>query len=259
MSMTFEDRVSTRPNRYKITPDSGDAFYGTLERADEPSTLGTPLNAATFNTALSEKAPAGCGYGDRLSYLNITDGTFEAALDEYLADMEGYSARQIQLYDTVGLYGNKFVGTLWKYTANYVTLEALCYSNLKAVKRKSNGQWFPWEWVNPPMIAGTEYRTVERYDGKVVYTKLIDMGSLPSTGTSSTSANLGVQYSSEATRVVSLDVILTKNNNNYPPPFYNSTGALVARAYATLVKVNIDVWADLSTYTARAIIKYTKD
>lgn len=29
------------------------------------------------------------------------------------------------------------------------------------------------EWVNPPMIRGAEYRTTERYDGKVVYCKHI--------------------------------------------------------------------------------------
>lgn len=32
----------------------------------------------------------------------------------------------------------------------------------------------PWEWVNPPMELGVEYRTTERYLGKPVYTKLLD-------------------------------------------------------------------------------------
>lgn len=32
------------------------------------------------------------------------------------------------------------------------------------------------EWLNPPLILGTEYRTPERYNGKVVYTKLVDCG-----------------------------------------------------------------------------------
>lgn len=36
----------------------------------------------------------------------------------------------------------------------------------------------PWEWVNPPMILGTEYRTIERYLGKPVYTKLLDCGQI---------------------------------------------------------------------------------
>lgn len=33
-----------------------------------------------------------------------------------------------------------------------------------------------WEWANPPMVSGVEYRTTERHNGKVVYTKLMDLG-----------------------------------------------------------------------------------
>lgn len=33
--------------------------------------------------------------------------------------------------------------------------------------------WSEWEWVNPPMTAGREYRTTKRYYGKPVYTKLL--------------------------------------------------------------------------------------
>lgn len=48
----FTDRKPTRPNRYKITPEDGVAFFGTLERADEATVEGTPLNAATLNKFL---------------------------------------------------------------------------------------------------------------------------------------------------------------------------------------------------------------
>ena len=30
--------------------------------------------------------------------------------------------------------------------------------------------WEPWEWLNPPMVEGMEYRTTERFNGKPVYT-----------------------------------------------------------------------------------------
>lgn len=33
-------------------------------------------------------------------------------------------------------------------------------------------QWGPWEWLNPPMMLGVEYRTTERYLGEPVYKKL---------------------------------------------------------------------------------------
>lgn len=56
----FVDRKPTRPNRYKITRENGDTYYVTLERADEPTEEGTPLNATTLNemvTATANKVP----------------------------------------------------------------------------------------------------------------------------------------------------------------------------------------------------------
>ena len=49
MSIEFVDRVSTYPNRYLVTPENGTPYYVVLERADEPTTVGTALNAATLN------------------------------------------------------------------------------------------------------------------------------------------------------------------------------------------------------------------
>jgi hypothetical protein len=38
------------------------------------------------------------------------------------------------------------------------------------------------EWINPPMIAGDEYRTTERWNGKPVYKQLIYSAALPDSG-----------------------------------------------------------------------------
>ena len=42
----------------------------------------------------------------------------------------------------------------------------------------TDGTWGEWEFVTPPLYAGVEYRTTERYDGKAVYTKLLDCGTI---------------------------------------------------------------------------------
>ena len=39
-----------------------------------------------------------------------------------------------------------------------------------------DGAWGEWEWFNPPMDLGVEYRTTERYLGKPVYVKAVDCG-----------------------------------------------------------------------------------
>ena len=51
------------------------------------------------------------------------------------------------------------------------------------------GPWSEWEWVNPPMDIGVEYRTTERYMGKPVYTKLVDCGGCPGVGTKTVAHN----------------------------------------------------------------------
>ena len=50
MALVFTDRVPKKPGRVRITPENGQAsFYATMQRADEPSVEGTPLNAGNFN------------------------------------------------------------------------------------------------------------------------------------------------------------------------------------------------------------------
>lgn len=41
---------------------------------------------------------------------------------------------------------------------------------------------YPWEYINPPMAPGVEYRTTERYLCKPVYVKLVDCGKFPAPG-----------------------------------------------------------------------------
>ena len=42
--------------------------------------------------------------------------------------------------------------------------------------------WGEWEYYNPTMEVGKEYRTIERFLGKPVYAKLVSCGGLPATG-----------------------------------------------------------------------------
>lgn len=60
----------------------------------------------------------------------------------------------------------------------------------RAERTKINGVWGEWERVNPPMTPDVEYRTTERYMGKPVYTKLVNVGAYPETGM--TNAKTGI-------------------------------------------------------------------
>ena len=41
------------------------------------------------------------------------------------------------------------------------------------IRHKSGETWDEWEWENPPMFFGKEYRTTERRNGMPVYRKLV--------------------------------------------------------------------------------------
>lgn len=139
--------------------------------------LGTPTadgDAVPLGYANQNFAPAHWGYGGAMDYIVDESGTFETKLNEIMAGMVDHSVKQFSLYDTKGLHATKFYGRLWRYTPNYATLEAVNYNGNKAVKCRRAGTWQPWEWENPPMADGVEYRTTDRIGGKVVYKKQSD-------------------------------------------------------------------------------------
>ena len=49
MAVRWVDRVPTNPNRMKITPENGSSYFATVERADNPTVAGTPVNAQNLN------------------------------------------------------------------------------------------------------------------------------------------------------------------------------------------------------------------
>lgn len=133
-------------------------------------------------------APGGFGYGETLASIDINndEAAFNSALDALLSGLENYVTKQIRFanYPVGGQQGSTFVGTLYKHDANYAVLYGSSYAEGAIQKCKSAGAWQPWEWVNPPMELGVEYRTTERYLGKPVYTQIINCGSMPDIGSS---------------------------------------------------------------------------
>ena len=123
------------------------------------------------------KVSVGFGYGGTMPFIAIptnddTDGTkFEEKLNTFLNDMGNSSVKQIIFEDYPYLSGGRFVGTLYKNTANFAVLYGVGYgaNDNIVVKKLISGVWNPFELVNPPMQLGVEYRTTERYMGKPVY------------------------------------------------------------------------------------------
>ena len=108
----------------------------------------------------------------------------------------------------------------------------------------SNGTWYPWEWVNPPMVAGVEYRTTEWYLGKPVYTQVISIGAI---GSGSGNVEHGIP---DISVVVSLI-----GTNSYGPTL--NTHPYMTVFYANSQYVRWETTQAISG-TSYAVLRYTK-
>ena len=202
-------------------------------------------------------APAGFGYGETMLKIDInnSESDFNAALENVFASMNNGTTKQIMFanYPVYGNDGSVYCGTLYKSGANYGVLRGTSYSGGTLQKVKSTN-WQPWEWVNPPMAAGVEYRTTERYLGKQVYVKVVDCGALPNNTQKSINSS-----------TPNIDRIVSVTGRRYSAdtldtsiPFELFNGQKVTVYANSLGSIYIYANHDASASTASVILKYTK-
>lgn len=119
-------------------------------------------------------APEGFGigtYGPNVANLNdavnsgfyTVNGTYQNGPSD---DGAGFSP----LLVLGGSFGDRIAQIYYGLNANFLGCIATRYYN------NVLSAWSSWEWVNPPMLLGVEYRTAERFNRKPVYAKLVDCG-----------------------------------------------------------------------------------
>lgn len=102
-----------------------------------------------------------------------------------------------------------------------------------------------WEYVNPFVYLGIEYRTTERYLGKPVYCKLVNFGALPN------KTSKDVIIASDIYAAVSVDVIGTDGAllTNYDS---------ITSISCSHVAIRIATSVDMSNTSVYCLCKYTK-
>ena len=137
----------------------------------------------------------------------------------------------------------------------FVYLMASGYpTNTMLIRSKEAGVWKPWEWINPPMKLGVEYRTTERHNGKPVYTKLVDCGAMPN------NTEKDVEYSVD-TNCQPISVNGTWSNGKITMPGENGSYAFPGELQSISASNNVIILvthSDRSNYTANATVKYWK-
>lgn len=116
-----------------------------------------------------------------------------------------------------------------------------------------NGTWqTEWSWVDPPMILGNEYRTTERWNGKPVYTKLVDCGAMPNATLKT------VYHNGGATHIVRYSAEMKAGSDAFSLP-YTLNGAEVCVRTISNGGINLYASYDASAFNGYVTIWYTKD
>ena len=113
------------------------------------------------------------------------------------------------------------------------------------------------EWLNPGMDLSVEYTTIYRYMGYTVYMMLVDCGSLPNTGVKNmpTSITPGCKVISYEYRIFTAD---EKSVYINPSKIDGKELTLMTYNDNNCINASITTQGDLSLYSARCLIKYTK-
>lgn len=171
-------------------------------------------------------APSGFGFGEEIVTKTIND--CNAAIATGLYKVNANSANcppnfTVGTFMLVESYSNN--SKIQRITTNGSA------TPVYATRIMSGGVWGEWEYINPPMTLGVEYRTTERYEGKPVYTKMVNTGPM-------TNGSYFI-YAEDATRPIRCFVTV---DNSLLPDYVG--GALVGG--------NWSKWYDISgkTFTA---------
>lgn len=113
-----------------------------------------------------------------------------------------------------------------------------------------------WEYINPPMVTGTEYRTTKRVAGNVVYTKRFSFGTLPK----ETSRRVQIPGYTNAYSMQNIKFIAKSNtaDNSMQLAYGADPGFFVEETSPGVINVVVNTNGDFSGYTGYVTIEYTK-
>lgn len=205
-------------------------------------------------------APGGFGYGESKEFLSWDDND-GSKLESYLESLLDGSDKMIRLTNLADYPSNIVSGNggwadvHFSHNGN-ITVEWCGPTDVIAdtiigvqkayKKRLTSGTWQPWEYANPPMSLGVEYRTTERYLGKPVYAKVVNCGSLPNIGSSKSVSILDLSinaitylfgwsiYYGSIVSPLALNVEMSANGSNIAIKNYNREPVSTDAVYAYL-------------------------
>ena len=209
--------------------------------------VGRAKSGGTIDIALGGKAPSGYGIGEEnAARVNDTDlDTLKKGGTYYIGTgCTNTPPGTDSSWSTLHVIPGRACTQIF-IPANDANRAETFSSWIARIYNDKTAAWGEWEWVNPPMVVGTEYRTTERYKGKPVYCKLVDFGKLPNN-----------TYKDVAHGISNLHLTISVSGES-------NGDNLIGNMYITYVNIGstnirIKTNADMSGVGATVLIKYTK-
>ena len=246
-------QIVTITNPLTGQPAQVDQLEHTAQQIDD--SIGRALPGGEIDTLLAGKAPAGYGIGEEnAARVNDTDlDTLKKGGTYYIGTgCTNTPPNTDSSWSTLHVIPGRACTQIF-IPANDANRAGTFSSWIARIYNDKTAAWGEWEWVNPPMAAGVEYRTTERYLGKPVYTKLVDCGVGPNATKKRVSAGI-----SNVDRAVSANG--SWGNMSIPYEWFSGDASGAQAITITLNDTYIDI-ASTVNYSGRtiyALIKYTK-
>lgn len=211
------------------------------------TTVGAELVA--IYTTLANKAPGGFGLGGNAKWLTEADDV--NAISEsgwYAWDSPHTPKNAINLaYSTIMRVDAQ--NAVVNVKTIYGVAENLLGAAIVARNMTYGSHISDWEYENPPMTFGVEYRTTERCLGKPVYVKTVDFGALPN----ASYKFVGIENGASIIRASGI-----ASNGKTIPGSIGASQREQVLCMGSGNSVEIITYADASSLTATVTAWYTK-
>ena len=245
-------KITTITNPLTGQPAQVDQLEHTAQEIDDAIARALPGGAIDL-----EKAPAGYGLGKDAKFISNTDldTLFDSGFYTTGTGCTNVPVGTDQNWSGLFVMGGRACTQIYRPADR----ESSYFGSFKSLLIRIHGGgtgWQPWEWVNPPMELGVEYRTTERYKGKPVYVKLVDFGALPNSTTKNVDAGISSSEIYE-NRMIDLGKSTTYNPSDDTTSVF-PIGTGIVNIYINNGDIRITTNADRSGWSAKICVKYTK-
>lgn len=234
---------STTDHTHKVGDVSGVAKEKHKHAISDLSGVAETKHSHTISD-LSGVAPDGYGLGTRSVELTSSDNLNNMTKNGWYAwSANSVPSRALQYNCMMHVMSSRLDGKL-HVVQNVIT------SDGNECRRIYDGEsWGNFEWINPPMKVGVEYQTAERYNGKVVYRKLVNYKNSETIGVNDDITQVEIPHGiTEFSGLVRLD---SKFNYANPLPFRSAKSSGSGISLVVEVNTNNIIMRLGSAFTSR--------